>query len=59
VTRADAGWPVADRITPNGDGGISFEWERGSALYKTEILQNGDVQETYFDGPNLVWHSGF
>jgi hypothetical protein len=53
------GLDAADRITPNGDGGISFEWERGAVLYKTEALSDGQIQETLFDGPTLIWHSGF
>lgn len=51
--------PEAPSVVPNGDGGISFEWERGQMLVGIEIDQGGGVRQTIFLGARLVHSQDF
>ena len=51
--------PISDRTLPNGDGGISLEWEQGEGLFKVEILFDGRLQQTAYQGARLVSHAAF
>jgi hypothetical protein len=47
------------RLTPNGDGGVSFEWELGEHLIQVEVLKTGRLRRIYFVGSQMVSHHGF
>jgi hypothetical protein len=51
--------PEAPSVVPNGDGGISFEWERGTTLVGIEIDQAGGVRQTIFEGARLAYSQDF
>lgn len=51
--------PEAPSVVPNGDGGISFEWERGEMLVGIEIDREGGVRQTIFQGAKLVYSQDF
>lgn len=46
--------PPPDRIVPNGDGGIVFEWWEGKAFETLEVSDRGDVEFCLFIDCKLV-----
>jgi len=51
--------PDAPSVAPNGDGGVSFEWEHGENLHGIEVDDQGGVRETIFRGAKLVYSQDF
>jgi hypothetical protein len=47
--------PNSPSVAPNGDGGISFEWEQGSMLLHMNIDEQGNVETTLFSGAKIVY----
>ena len=57
----EIGYPVPDApsVVPNGDGGISFEWEKGSSLLHMDIDDLGNIEITIFSGVKIVYSHYF
>jgi hypothetical protein len=51
--------PDAPGVCPNGDGGVSFEWEHGENLHGVEVDDQGGVRETIFRGAKLIYSQDF
>jgi hypothetical protein len=51
--------PDAPSVAPNGDGGVSFEWEHGENLHGIEVDDQGGVRETIFKGAKLIYSQDF
>ncbi len=51
--------PDAPSVAPNGDGGVSFEWEHGENLHGIEVDEQGGVRETIFRGAKLIYSQDF
>ncbi len=47
------------RVTPDGRGGISFEWEVEEVLYRIEFTHDGSVLKSLFAGHKMVWGEGY
>jgi hypothetical protein len=55
----DARFPDSPSVAPNGDGGISFEWEQGLMLLHLNIDDQGNIEATLFSGPKIVYSQEF
>lgn len=55
----DTRLPDSPSVAPNGDGGISFEWEQGSMLLHMNIDEQGNVETTLFSGTKIVYSQDF
>jgi hypothetical protein len=51
--------PDAPSMSPNGDGGVSFEWEHGENLHGIEVDNQGGARETIFKGAKLIYSQDF
>ena len=46
---------VPDRIVPNGNAGITFEWEAGSVFHTFDVAENGTIEQTIFKDGAMMY----
>lgn len=51
---AAKGWPAPQRVSPDGDGGIVFEWRENDVSREIRIWDDGTGKWVVFDGMKLV-----
>ena len=51
----DAGVPVPFNIVPNGEGGVAFEWRKGTNLMEVEMGSDRSLEFRHFRNAKLVF----
>jgi len=50
----DAGVQPPTAVAPSADGGVSFEWRKGSQVSHVEVLQRGRIEVLHLEGDRVL-----